>query len=76
VDAIDEKIIAELPRNARLSRSEPASRVLLSRNAVRQRIDGWSGRATSPTTPSSVRARTPSMSSDLELARGARTRTP
>jgi Lrp/AsnC family leucine-responsive transcriptional regulator len=39
VDAIDEKIIAELTRNARLSHSELASRVLLSRNAVRQRIE-------------------------------------
>ncbi|MFF6787358.1 AsnC family transcriptional regulator [Streptomyces sp. NPDC012510] len=39
MDAIDEKIIAELTRNARLSHSELASRVLLSRNAVRQRIE-------------------------------------
>jgi DNA-binding Lrp family transcriptional regulator len=38
VDAVDEKIIAELTRNARLSHSELASKVLLSRNAVRQRI--------------------------------------
>ncbi|WP_128381565.1 Lrp/AsnC family transcriptional regulator [Streptomyces cavernae] len=39
MDAIDEKIIAELTRNARLSHSELASRVLLSRNAVRRRIE-------------------------------------
>ncbi|MFF6881479.1 AsnC family transcriptional regulator [Streptomyces sp. NPDC012474] len=39
MDAIDEKIIAELTRNARLSHSELASRVLLSRHAVRQRIE-------------------------------------
>jgi Lrp/AsnC family transcriptional regulator, leucine-responsive regulatory protein len=39
VDAIDEKIIAELTRNARISHSELASKVLLSRNAVRQRIE-------------------------------------
>jgi DNA-binding Lrp family transcriptional regulator len=39
VDAIDEKIIAELTRNARISHSELADKVLLSRNAVRQRIE-------------------------------------
>ncbi|WP_329576516.1 MULTISPECIES: Lrp/AsnC family transcriptional regulator [unclassified Streptomyces] len=39
MDAIDEKIIAELTRNARISHAELASRVLLSRNAVRQRIE-------------------------------------
>ncbi|MFG6192683.1 Lrp/AsnC family transcriptional regulator [Nonomuraea sp. JJY05] len=39
LDAIDEKIIAELTRNARLSHAELGQRVLLSRNAVRQRID-------------------------------------
>ncbi|MDW8803377.1 AsnC family transcriptional regulator [Streptomyces scabiei] len=39
MDAIDEKIIDELTRNARLSHSELASRVLLSRHAVRQRIE-------------------------------------
>ncbi|WP_342669597.1 AsnC family transcriptional regulator, partial [Streptomyces yerevanensis] len=33
VDAIDEKIIAELTRNARISHSELAGKVLLSRNA-------------------------------------------
>lgn len=38
LDAIDEKIIGELARNARLSHAELAQRVLLSRNAVRQRI--------------------------------------
>ncbi len=39
MDAIDEKIIAELTRNARISPSELAGKVLLSRNAVRQRIE-------------------------------------
>ncbi|MEU9123655.1 Lrp/AsnC family transcriptional regulator [Streptomyces sp. NPDC048506] len=39
MDAIDEKIIAELTRNARISHAELASRVRLSRNAVRQRIE-------------------------------------
>ena len=39
LDAIDEKIISELARNARLPHAELASRVMLSRNAVRQRID-------------------------------------
>jgi Lrp/AsnC family leucine-responsive transcriptional regulator len=39
VDAIDEKILAELTRNARVSFAELASKVMLSRNAVRQRID-------------------------------------
>ncbi|WP_326778904.1 Lrp/AsnC family transcriptional regulator [Streptomyces sp. NBC_01445] len=39
MDAIDEKIIAELTRNARISHAELASRVALSRNAVRQRIE-------------------------------------
>ncbi|WP_326778898.1 Lrp/AsnC family transcriptional regulator [Streptomyces sp. NBC_01445] len=39
MDAIDEKIIVELARNARISHAELASRVLLSRNAVRQRIE-------------------------------------
>ncbi|MGW7365066.1 Lrp/AsnC family transcriptional regulator [Streptomyces sp. NPDC054841] len=39
MDAIDEKIIAELTRNARIPHAELASRVLLSRNAVRQRIE-------------------------------------
>jgi DNA-binding Lrp family transcriptional regulator len=39
VDAIDEKIIAELTRNGRISHSELAGKVLLSRNAVRQRIE-------------------------------------
>ena len=39
MDAIDEKIIAELTRNGRISHSELASKVLLSRNAVRQRIE-------------------------------------
>ncbi|WP_228472816.1 AsnC family transcriptional regulator [Streptomyces cyaneochromogenes] len=34
MDAIDEKIIAELTRNARISHSELAGNVLLSRNAV------------------------------------------
>ncbi|MFC6063070.1 Lrp/AsnC family transcriptional regulator [Streptomyces ochraceiscleroticus] len=39
MDAIDEKIIAELTRNARIPHAELAARVLLSRNAVRQRIE-------------------------------------
>ena len=39
MDTIDEKIIAELTRNARISHSELAGKVLLSRNAVRQRIE-------------------------------------
>ncbi|MDN0199936.1 Lrp/AsnC family transcriptional regulator [Streptomyces sp. S.PNR 29] len=39
MDAIDEKILAELTRNARISHSELAGKVLLSRNAVRQRIE-------------------------------------
>lgn len=39
MDAIDEKIIAELTRNARVSHSELAGKVLLSRNAVRQRVE-------------------------------------
>ncbi|MEU5096192.1 Lrp/AsnC family transcriptional regulator [Streptomyces sp. NPDC020996] len=39
LDAIDQKIINELTRNARLSHAELGHRVLLSRNAVRQRID-------------------------------------
>lgn len=39
MDSVDEKIIAELTRNARISHSELAGRVLLSRNAVRQRIE-------------------------------------
>ncbi|EEP74765.1 AsnC family transcriptional regulator [Micromonospora sp. ATCC 39149] len=39
MDTIDEKIIAELTRNARISHAELASRVLLSRNAVRQRVE-------------------------------------
>ena len=39
MDAIDQKIIAELTRNARVSYAELASKVMLSRNAVRQRID-------------------------------------
>jgi Lrp/AsnC family transcriptional regulator, leucine-responsive regulatory protein len=39
MDSVDEKIIAELTRNARISHAELAGRVLLSRNAVRQRIE-------------------------------------
>jgi DNA-binding Lrp family transcriptional regulator len=39
VDTTDDKIIAELTRNARISHSELASKVLLSRNAVRQRVE-------------------------------------
>ncbi|MFM9673941.1 hypothetical protein [Streptomyces brasiliscabiei] len=37
MDAIDEKITVELTRNARLSHSEPASRVLLSRRDLLER---------------------------------------
>ena len=39
MDAIDQKIVAELTRNARVPYAELASKVLLSRNAVRQRIE-------------------------------------
>ena len=39
MDAVDEKIVAELTRNARVSYAELAHRVVLSRNAVRQRIE-------------------------------------
>lgn len=74
VDAVDEKIIAELTRNARMPHSELAGKVLLSRNAVRQRAsNGWSARATSPDTPSSARARTPAMSSRRWSSSTART---
>jgi Lrp/AsnC family leucine-responsive transcriptional regulator len=39
MDAIDQKIVAELTRNARVPYAELASKVLLSRNAVRQRVE-------------------------------------
>lgn len=39
MDTTDDKIIAELTRNARISHSELAGKVLLSRNAVRQRVE-------------------------------------
>jgi DNA-binding Lrp family transcriptional regulator len=39
LDRIDQSILAELTRNARVSHAELAAKVLLSRNAVRQRID-------------------------------------
>ena len=39
MDTIDQKIIAELTRNARVTHAELASKVLLSRNAVRQRVE-------------------------------------
>ena len=39
MDAVDEKIIAELTRNARISHSEMGGKVLLSRNALRQGIE-------------------------------------
>ncbi|MBB4710741.1 DNA-binding Lrp family transcriptional regulator [Streptomyces luteogriseus] len=39
MDAVDEKIIAELTHNARMPHSELAGKVLLSRNAVRQRVE-------------------------------------
>ncbi|MFD5224462.1 Lrp/AsnC family transcriptional regulator [Microbacterium sp. NPDC058342] len=38
-DRIDEKILAELSRNSRMSHAEIGQRVSLSRNAVRQRIE-------------------------------------
>ncbi|TVZ76754.1 Lrp/AsnC family transcriptional regulator [Streptomyces sp. BK340] len=38
-DELDRRILAELTRNARIPHAELADRVLLSRNAVRQRID-------------------------------------
>lgn len=39
LDRIDQRILAELTRNARVSHAELATKVLLSRNAVRQRVD-------------------------------------
>ncbi|BCW53741.1 Lrp/AsnC family transcriptional regulator [Arthrobacter sp. FX8] len=39
LDRIDQGILAELTRNARVSHAELAAKVMLSRNAVRQRID-------------------------------------
>jgi DNA-binding Lrp family transcriptional regulator len=39
VDTIDEKIVVALTHNARVSYAELASKVMLSRNAVRQRIE-------------------------------------
>lgn len=39
MDSINETIMAELSRNSRISHAELAHRVLLSRNAVRQRIE-------------------------------------
>ena len=39
LDQIDQRIFAELTKNARMSHAELATKVLLSRNAVRQRID-------------------------------------
>jgi Lrp/AsnC family leucine-responsive transcriptional regulator len=38
-DKIDERIVGELTRNARITHAELAGRVHLSRNAVRQRIE-------------------------------------
>jgi DNA-binding Lrp family transcriptional regulator len=38
LDAVDEQLIAELTQNGRISHLELGRRVLLSRNAVRQRI--------------------------------------
>ncbi|MFC8038064.1 Lrp/AsnC family transcriptional regulator [Paenarthrobacter sp. NPDC057355] len=38
-DGIDEQILAELRRNARISLAQLGGKVLLSRNAVRQRIE-------------------------------------
>src|SRR5215218_487607 len=39
LDQIDQRILSELMKNARVSHAQLASKVLLSRNAVRQRID-------------------------------------
>ncbi len=39
MDAINDKIVAELTRNARVSYAELAIKVSLSRNAVRQRVE-------------------------------------
>lgn len=39
LDRADERILAELTRNARIAHAELATKVNLSRNAVRQRID-------------------------------------
>ena len=39
LDQIDQEILSELMKNGRISHTELASKVLLSRNAVRQRID-------------------------------------
>jgi DNA-binding Lrp family transcriptional regulator len=39
LDQADERILAELTRNARIPHAELATKVNLSRNAVRQRID-------------------------------------
>lgn len=39
IDKADEKILAELTRNARIPHAELAEKVNLSRNAVRQRIE-------------------------------------
>jgi Lrp/AsnC family leucine-responsive transcriptional regulator len=39
IDRTDEKILAELTRNARIPHAELAEKVNLSRNAVRQRIE-------------------------------------
>ncbi|WP_458108069.1 Lrp/AsnC family transcriptional regulator [Arthrobacter sp. R3-55] len=39
LDSIDQRILAELTKNARIPHAELAGKVLLSRNAVRQRID-------------------------------------
>ncbi|MCT6593227.1 winged helix-turn-helix transcriptional regulator, partial [Pantoea dispersa] len=39
LDGIDQRILSELTKNARVPHAELAGKVLLSRNAVRQRID-------------------------------------
>jgi len=39
LDRADERILAELTRNARIAHAELAAKVNLSRNAIRQRID-------------------------------------
>lgn len=39
LDRADERILAELTKNARIAHAELAAKVSLSRNAIRQRID-------------------------------------
>lgn len=39
IDAVDDRILAELAKNARISHADLAKKIHLSRNAVRQRVD-------------------------------------